>query len=361
MAKRKYTIAYLHEFCIYNSINCDELIINEWKTRDTIITGKCITVNCNENFTKKFRQLIEGAGPYCINCSKQIQKTKTKTTNLRNLGVSNPMQSQQIRDKTKKTIIEKYGVEHQSQSEKIKEKKRQTCNKKYGVDCNLSLKDDKEKIKATNLQKYGTENAAQSALVQQKMKNTNMLKRGVTNAMKTKEVQNKAVQTNLIRSGVEYPLTLEHIKDKCKQTSIKRYGVEYPMQNKETFAKCKKACFKFKNYTLPSGNIIKVQGYEPFALDILVQTLSENDIVTSRTEVPEIWYYDDSGKKHRYYTDIFIISLNKIIEVKSTWTYQKGKHKIKLIHRAVEEKGYIFDCWIFNGAKKQIVYDVNAL
>jgi hypothetical protein len=357
MTKIRYTKEYLNEFCIKNKINYNDLIINQWNNRNSIITGKCNTASCNELYTKIFRQLIEGAGPYCINCSKQIQQSKTKLTNLQNLGVTNPMQSQQIRDKTKKTTIEKYGVEHQSQSEEIKKKKRETCLKKYGVNCNLSLKDDKEKIKITNLQKYGTIHASQSTIVQDKMKSTNMRKRGVTNAMKTKEVQNKAIQTNFIRYGVKYPTVLESTKNKCKQTNLIRYGVEYPMQNKECFAKNKSSRFKYKDYSLPSGTIIKVQGYEPFALDILVTLIEEKDIITSRTEVPEIWYYDINGKKHRYYTDIFIKSLNKIIEVKSIWTYKKDKDKIKLTQQSAEDNGYLFECWIFNSSKKRIIID----
>jgi hypothetical protein len=351
----KYNIDYLKELCIKYNINYDELIINEWNKRDTVINGKCVIVECNNLYTKSFRYLDIGSGPYCIDCTKQIQKTKTKNTNLKQFGVENPMQCKDIYNKAKNTIKEKYGVEHQSQLEQIKDKKRKTCNAKYGVNCNLSLKDHKEKIKITNLKKYGVENVAQSDIIKERMKNTNLRIRGVSIAMKLKEVQNKAVETNLKRYGVKYPSTLDITKEKCKKTNIKKYGVEHPMQNVDFFDNLLKSKFnKYKDYMLPSGKIIKIQGYEPFALDILIESISEDDIFTSRRDVPEIWYYDENGKKHRYYTDIYIKSLNKLIEVKSIWTYKKDKNKVIATQKAIEDKGLLFECWIFNNLKQRI-------
>jgi len=39
---------------------------------------------------------------------------------------------------------------------------------------------------------------------------------------------------------------------------------------------------------MPSGDIRKVQGYEPFALDILVKKYKEDDIKTDRKDIPRI-------------------------------------------------------------------------
>jgi len=76
--------------------------------------------------------------------------------------------------------------------------------------------------------------------------------------------------------------------------------------------------------------VSKVQGYENRALDILLKEYSEDEILTDRKDVPEIWYIGEDNKKHRYYTDIYIPKDNLIIEVKSTWTYSDKHDPAKL-------------------------------
>jgi hypothetical protein len=58
--------------------------------------------------------------------------------------------------------------------------------------------------------------------------------------------------------------------------------------------------------------------------------------------MPEIWYYTNDTKKHRYFPDIFIPSQNLIIEVKSTWTYVKAAESLPLKKQACIDKGYNF-------------------
>ena len=80
---------------------------------------------------------------------------------------------------------------------------------------------------------------------------------------------------------------------------------------------------KLKQYTFPDGVKIDVQGYEPFLLDILVKEgYNSSDIITDRTEVPEVWYINNDNKS-RYYCDAYIPKTNTIYEVKSIWTYEK--------------------------------------
>ncbi len=107
---------------------------------------------------------------------------------------------------------------------------------------------------------------------------------------------------------------------------------------------------------MPSGEIRKVQGYEPFALDELLKTNSETDILTNRKDVPRITY--KIGDKTRYYfPDIYIPSENRIIEVKSTWTYKCKEDNIQEKKKATEEAGYIYETWIYakNGNKIEII------
>ena len=149
----------------------------------------------------------------------------------------------------------------------------------------------------------------------------------------------------------------EEVKNKSKETCMEKYGVEYPSQNPEIMEMRSKNAYKLKDYPLPSGNIIKIQGYENFALDEILQGgILEEDIINGCKNVPEIWYEDDKGKKHRHYVDIFIPSLNKCIEVKSTWTAEKKKDNIFLKQNAGKENGYLYEIWIYNGKGGKEIY-----
>jgi hypothetical protein len=138
------------------------------------------------------------------------------------------------------------------------------------------------------------------------------------------------------------------IKEKAKQTCLKKFGVEYPVQNTEFMEKVSKNSFKLKEYTLPSGNIIKLQGYENFAMNELLQLYKEEEIKTGCTNVPIIWYIDDNNKKHRHYVDIYIPECKKCIEVKSTWTAEKKKDNIFIKQQAAKELGFEYEIWIYN-------------
>jgi hypothetical protein len=106
---------------------------------------------------------------------------------------------------------------------------------------------------------------------------------------------------------------------------------------------------------MPSGKKITIQGYENFLLDeLLNKNIKEEEIITCRTEVPEIWYYDKDNKEHRYYVDVYIKSLNKFYEVKSTWTYEKNKNKIELCKEALYFLGYEYEIIIYSSKGKII-------
>jgi hypothetical protein len=157
---------------------------------------------------------------------------------------------------------------------------------------------------------------------------------------------------------VDTPMKSPKIQSKYNKTCINKYGTKYPMQN-AVFAQKYFNSYKRKDYVYPSGKIIQVQGYEPFGLDILIKQLSilEDDIVTCRTEVPEIWWEDSNNEWHRYYTDIYIKSKNMCIEVKSIWTYKINREKIILTKKATEEFGYSYELWILDAKGNKINID----
>jgi hypothetical protein len=193
-------------------------------------------------------------------------------------------------------MINKYGVKHISQSQKIKDKKVETSLRNYGVKHPTQTQEIKEKREETIIKKYGVKNAFQSNIIKQKIENSMINKYGVKHISQSQK-----------------------IKDKKVETSLRNYGVEYPTQNTEIMDKCSKNAYKLKEYILPSGNIIKIQGYENYALDEILQDgILEEDIINGCKNVPEIWYEDENGIKHKHYVDIFIPNQNRCIEIKST-------------------------------------------
>jgi hypothetical protein len=260
-----------------------------------------------------------------------IKTNKFKVTCLEKYGVENSFQSQEVKEKIKKTNLEKYGVENSFQSQEVKEKIKKTNLEKYGVEHPLQSQEVREKFKVTCLEKYGVENSFQSQEVKEKIKKTNLKKYGVKNSFQSQEV-----------------------KDKIKTTCLEKYGVEHPQQNPEIAERTSKTSYSRKDYTFPSGKIISVQGYEPYALNELVKIFNENEIKTGTINVPEIWYDNYEGIKHRHFVDIFIPSKNKCIEVKSTWTAKKKKDNIFKKQQSGKELGFTYEIWIYNSKGEKV-------
>jgi CRISPR/Cas system type I-B associated protein Csh2 (Cas7 group RAMP superfamily) len=157
--------------------------------------------------------------------------------------------------------------------------------------------------------------------------------------------------TCLEKYGVESFLQTEQFKQKSKDTCLEKYDVEYAIQNAEIMEKCSKNAYKLKEYKFPSERVEKIQGYEHYALNELIQNklINEDDIFIGAKNVPSIWYNDESGKKHKHYVDIFIKSENLCIEVKSTWTVEKKKDIVFLKQNAAKELGYKYEIWVYDG------------
>lgn len=145
-------------------------------------------------------------------------------------------------------------------------------------------------------------------------------------------------------------------KEKIKITNRKIYGADSPMQNKEILEKSQKNSYQIKIYTFPSGKNVNVQGNEPFALDILLETYNEKQIKTNVNDIPIISYYID-GTKHVYFCDIFLPHLNKFIEVKSQYTfnYKPEWEVINLLkQQSCKDLGYEHEIWIIDETIGQV-------
>jgi hypothetical protein len=284
----------------------------------------------------------------CLICSTE----RRKATNILQYGVEYASQSEEVKAKMKATNLARRGVKYSGQSEEVREKMKATMIKRHGVEYAFQSEEVKAKMKETNLLRRGVEYAFQSEEVKEKRKTTMLLKYGVEHPLQSEEVKEKRKTTMLLKYGVEHPLQSEEIKAHFKATCQERYGENYPMQNPEIFEKQQKAVFKFKEYIFPSKTIGKCQGYEPFALDILVKKYPENLITIGAEHVPHFTY----DTTHRYFPDILISTLNQrlIIEVKSVWTYNQHLEKNHLKFKAVLEAGYELQLWIYHPKIKKM-------
>lgn len=120
----------------------------------------------------------------------------------------------------------------------------------HGLFCGLECS-NKSKL-VTELQKQGMQN-----------------KYGVDNCSKLQSVKDKKTKTFLKNCGKKHnwACNLEENRRKAKKTMIIKYGVDNASKSAFLRSKQNKSKFAFKEYVLPSGKIIKIQGYENKFLD----------------------------------------------------------------------------------------------
>jgi hypothetical protein len=353
------------------------ILIEEYDVicKNTIIKFKC---NCGEDSEKNCLQLITVSGAFCTKCTRVTWTQKQQNTNMEKWGVlctvhapeikeqiiinninkygyANVFQSPEIREMIRQTFLDKYGVEVPSQSEEVKEKMKNTILERYGVENVMYLEDIKERIIQTCIERYGVEHVLQNEEIKEKARQTCIERYGVEYASQSEEFRERVRQTFINNYGVDNPNKTKEVRDKITQTCIERYGVEHPTQSEEIQQKIQKNAKRYKQYTLPSGTTIKVQGYEPFALDNLLKEFTEDDIITNRRDIPRITYFDTIKNKNRYYfPDIYIKSINKIIEVKSTWTFKCKNDNIELKEKATRDAGYDYEIFVYNRKGERI-------
>jgi hypothetical protein len=280
------------------------------------ITKKTPKCHCGQplTFYQRNHSYANSCGsPVCV--GKSISNTKKSWTDeKRTQDSKNKQKAAKLRtdedisatvNKSKKTFIEKYGVEWVTQSPQYK-----------------------DKSKKTKLARYGNEyyaNSNQTSLSWQ---------------AKTADEINAIV-------------------DKRRATCLDRFGVENAFLKPEVRSKSAKANSLGKDYTLPSGRIIRVRGYEHIAILELLKTYSEDELVLDDTRLkynlPVFKYTDKSRNSLRYYPDIYIQKENKIIEVKSRWWWDglgNTKYKNRLNknlnkRQSVTDAGYQYEVWLF--------------
>jgi hypothetical protein len=118
--------------------------------------------------------------------------------------------------------------------------------------------------------------------------------------------------------------------NKSKKTNLERYGVEYPLQNKDIFDKVQKSGYKskiYKNYTYRGT----------YELDFLVN-FSDNYKIENAKSIDYVF----SKKNKKYHPDYYLPDYNLIVEVKSSYTYDREKEKNEAKKEAAINNGYNF-------------------
>ena len=201
---------------------------------------------------------------------------------------------------------EKYTISYFSYLRNIKEDKVYHCKKCSGI-----------RSKETNLNKYGVIHPSQLDEFKEKTQNTNLKKYGVKYSMQNTEIKNKFKAT---------------IKQKSSNIIFEKYGVYSPAQNSDVYQKMMKNglhIYKFKD------------------TDIYYQGEYELDFLNKYFEIIEIKRgssikYIFNNKEFIYFPDFYNEKLNLIIEIKSSYWYDKHKDKNIAKQLACKEQGYNF-------------------
>jgi hypothetical protein len=268
-------------------------------------------------------------------------------------------------------VLEKYGSEHYTQSQDFSQKVIETTVAKYGVTHAMKVSEIQERRKASELEargdlrtgyktrkaklleEHGVENIAQVPGVAEKVQETirrkyngyysinpdwrsrYKLKTGFEHPRKNPTVEAKRVKSLIYMNGCESSFQVEVVREKAKATCMERYGVPFAIQSPKVYHEVKIA----KNFTMPSGKVVKVRGYEDMILtELLAKGIKEKDIVIGM-DVPS-FEYEWEGVTKVYYPSFLIKSKKLIIDVKAVYEYHRILKENDYRRKVVEGKGY---------------------
>ena len=225
----------------------------------------------------------------------------------------------------------------------IQTKRRNTNKQKYGVDIASKLPEVIEKNKQSHIKSWGDYAMRNKEVVNKR--NKNFIDKWGGIGMASPDLFSKMKNTNIQKYGVEYYSQSEDWYKKCIETATERYGKEWVSKVDYINAKQQAGGYSYYDFEFPSGKVIRVQGYEPKVLTELLTKYNENDIIVGVQNIIDcigFFHYTYEGATHRYYPDIYIKSINEVIEVKSQYTFNREKEKNLLKRQSVLEKGINF-------------------
>jgi len=380
--KIRYDKKYLQEYCKLNKIELRQDYTSIKVSRETIIVAKCLTDNCQHNVEKTLRMIVDGGGCYCEGCTEKTRITKMQIADWgsdktrfnnnylkqfceeNNIHLVNDYTDIQVERDT--IIVAKCLTENCTHNvEKTLRMIVQSsgcycdeCTEKRGI-TKMQIVDwesDKTRFNNNYLKQFCEEN------------NIHLVNNYTDIEVNRETIVVAKCLTDNCENAVEKTLrriiecgcycqecTISNKCTKFKNTCLDRYGVENVSHDPEISERASKNAYKAYDYTFPSGRVDKIQGYEHFMLNDLLQkeNVPEDDIVLGRNKVPVVNWYDEEDNVHTYFVDCFIKSQNRCIEAKSTWTAEKKKDCIFLKQQALKDAGYLCEIWIYdhNGAR----------
>ena len=294
--------------------------------RESVINGVC---NCGNEFSKKFRYVYEKGGMFCKEC---VEKERGVSYDIKLLRECSERDEAKLDVSIYNDTIKlnrESSINFVCQCKTSCSKVFRCIYEKGGMFCEqCTAKYKNKRYEQTCEEKYGD---------------------GITNAFQVEEVKEKSKQTLKKNTGYDHNSQNPETKRKKVKTCLDRYKCKHPMQNADIAENASKKAYKVKEYRMPSGKIRMLQGYEHLGLDILLKTYHEDDILSSRKEVPELWWtFEGDDTPYRHYVDFYIPSVRKCIEVKSTWTYDRNEDKVLAKQGSAKKEGYQYEIWIFD-------------
>lgn len=295
------------------------------------ITVKCDVCNKEKEITCfSYNRNIEKYGYYA--CSTKCSKEKKNQTSLDKYGVKYATQTDEVKKQTKETKLLKYGdsnyinIEKQQitnlekfgektymNTDSFKLKSQETMISKYGVKYALQNNDIKDKWKNTNKNKFGSDYFMTTPLFKEKSEYTKFNKYGNINYNN----RDKYIDTCVEIFGVENPMLDDDIKKKIYDNNMNKYGVGHHMHVSEIVEKIFMSGLKINQY---NDTELYYQG--TFEKDFL-DRYYDKVLITRGNPIK----YTYNNTVHIYYPDFYIPEINLIIEIKSTYWYNKHLDK----------------------------------
>jgi hypothetical protein len=181
---------------------------------------------------------------------------------------------------------------------------------------------DYQKITKMQTEPYN----CQKCVKQTKTKFTLIKKYGVDNISKSDLIKEKKIKTCLENYNVDNPSKSIIIKNKKIETSLNNCGFEYPSQNRDTLYK------RLKNgFTIKHIDHLYYQGsYEKEFI------IKYKDKIKLENGLSIMYIYMNEEKI--YHSDFYIPTHDLVIEVKSTYWYNKNLEMCKTKEKYTKER-----------------------
>lgn len=303
-------------------------------------------------------------------------QVKIRETNLARYGCEYVTQSTEIREKMIVTMKENHGVAYPFQSEELRKKAEETYITNHGCENKMQHARDAfaelnnglnpfqipeivEKKNATMLEKYGVIHPLQNETILQKMQETVVERYGVSNIMQLPGMSEKMMLSKTAKYG--HPSTIstsdmmqEHVDKIAVKHGYSSGQFTNISQIPEIHAKKLESGYNSKDYVLPSGKVVKIQGYEDRFLDKALTALEEDYFDFSGI----CFEYSLDGEQHYYFPDFFIPRLNSVIEVKSQYTFYADIEKNIAKSNAMVDSGQTHIFCVYGEHDQYLTNDV---